>query len=341
MTRRTSLPTAKFVTGDGVFAGWRDDVLTGTAPILFPHTLPVPEISPGAVVLLGGAPGAGKTALVMQCVVEALRHTPTLRALVANVEMPPAALFDRQLARLSGIEAEVIRHRRFTAEHAERLDAGLATIESFAERLAFLTPPFDLSNVAAAADAHRADLILLDYLQRILPPGDVADPRLRANAVMGWLRQFADAGCGVLALSAVGRSRDAAGRSTYAAGSMSLASFRDSGELEYGADDAFLLAPVDDADPNVVRLSHLKCRHGAQRTIDLHFDRPRQAFTLLDDAVDARPASKPARGKRGRQPKGATPHPEFSPEQLAALWKSTPAAPADAVADDADDGGTE
>jgi replicative DNA helicase len=331
MTRK---PTTggKFVTGEAVFTGWRENVLTGTGPVVFPHTLPVPEISPGHVTLIGGAPGAGKTALVMACVVEALRHTDTLRALVCNVEMSPAALLDRQLARLSGIEAEVIRHRRFTAEHADRLDAGLATVESFVERLAFLEPPFDLANVA-----HAADEVVLDYLQRIMPPGDVADPRLRANAVMGMLRQFAGQGCAVLALSAVGRSRDNAGRSTYAAGSMSLASFRDSGELEYGADDAFLLAPADDADPSVVRLSHLKCRHGAQRTVDLHFDRPRQAFTLLDEAVDARPA--PAdRPKRGRKPKGPEPHPKLSSEQLAKLWGDTPAAPPDA---DAGDGGDE
>ena len=336
MTRRPTT-TGKFVTGEAVFAGWRDDVLTGKGPVVLPHTLPVPEISPGHVTLLGGAPTAGKTALVMQCVVEALRHTDTLRALVANVEMSPAALLDRQLARLSGIEAEVIRHRRFTAEHADRLDAGLATAESFVDRLAFLEPPFDLSNVAHAADAHGADVVVLDYLQRILPPGDVTDTRLRANAVMDMLRQFAAAGCAVLALSAVGRSRDNAGRSTYAASAMSLASFRDSGELEFGADDAFLLAPVDEAEPAVVRLSHLKCRHGAQRTVDLHFDRARQAFTLLEHAVDARPVPAPARGKRSRKPQRATPDPAFSPERLAELWKSTPAAPADALADDGGD----
>jgi replicative DNA helicase len=336
MTRRPTT-TGKFVTGEAVFAGWRDDVLTGKGPVVFPHTLPVPEISPGHVTLLGGAPGAGKTALVMACVVEALRHTDTLRALVCNVEMSPAALLDRQLARLSGVEAEVIRHRRFGPEHADRLDAGLATVESFADRLAFLESPFDLSNVAHAADAHGADVIVLDYLQRILPPGDVTDTRLRVNATMDMLRQFAAAGCAVLALSAVGRSRDNAGRSTYAGSSLSLASFRDSGELEFGADDAFILAPVDDTDPNVVRLSHLKCRHGAQRTVDLRFDRARQAFTLLDDAVDARPAPPPARGKRSRKPQRATPDPAFSPERLAELWKSTPAAPADALADDGGD----
>jgi hypothetical protein len=89
-----------------------------------------------------------------------------------------------------------------------------------------------------------------------------------------------------------------------------------------------------------VRLSHLKCRHGAQRTVDLRFDRARQAFTLLDDAVDARPAPPPARGKRSRRPQHATPDPAFAPDRLAELWKMTPAAPADAVAAD-DDGGDE
>ena len=141
----------------------------------------------------------------------------------------------------------------------------------------------------------------------------------------------------MLALSAVGRSRDNAGRSTYAASAMSLASFRDSGELEYGADDAFLLAPVDEAEPNVVRLSHLKCRHGAPRTVDMQFDRAHQAFTLLDDRVDARPAPTPTRGKRGHKPQHATPDPAFSTERLAELWESTPAAPADAVANDEGD----
>jgi replicative DNA helicase len=330
MTRRPTV--AKFLAGEALFDRWRGDVLTGTGPVVFGHTLPVPEISPGHVVLIGGAPGAGKTALVMAVVVEALRHADTLRALVANVEMSPAALLDRQLARLTGIEAEVIRHRRFTAEHAERLDAGLATVESFVDRLAFLEAPFDLANVAAAADAHRADIIVLDYIQRIMPPGDDGEARARVNRTMDFLRQFAAAGAAVVVLSAVGRSRDDKGRASYSGAGLSLASFRESSELEFGADDAFILAPVDDTDPDVVRLAHLKCRHGAQRTVDLRFDRARQSFTLIDSPV----AERPAAGKRRRQTKHVTPDPAFAPERLAELWKATAAAPDDAT-DDGDD----
>src|SRR5436309_10425162 len=80
-----------FVCAADALPGWRDDVLSGKPPVLFPvgaGELGRIEIGPGLVALLGGAPGAGKTAFTMQCAVDALRLTPTLRAVVCNVEMP-------------------------------------------------------------------------------------------------------------------------------------------------------------------------------------------------------------------------------------------------------------
>lgn len=339
-------PAGRFHPGESLFVGWRDDVLTGKGPVVYPHTLPVPELSPGVVTLIGGAPGAGKTALVMQTVVEALRFDATRRALVANVEMAPSALLDRQLARLTGIDGEVIRHRRFTDEHRERLEPGLATVESFIGRLAFLQPPFDLANVASAADAHDADILVVDYVQRFTCPGDDGDARAKLNRTMDYLRRFADAGRAVVVLSAIGRTKDAAGRATYTGAG--LASFRESSELEFGADDAFVLAPADESSPDVARLAHLKARHGATHTVDLAFDRPRQAFALLDEPTATSPSSAspgpaPGTSRRGRgrgrraATAPATPFPEFAPERLAALWGATPAAPDDApLGDDGD-----
>jgi len=310
------LKQARYVAGETLFGRWRGDVLTGSGPVVFPHTLPRPEISPGLVTLIGGAPGAGKTALTMMVVVEALRHDPKLRALIANCEMAPTALLDRRLARLSGIEAEVIRHRRFGEEHAERLDAGLATLESIADRIAFLESPYDLANVAAAADAHAACVLVIDYIQRFAPPGDDVEARHKVNRTMDYLRRFAAGGHAVVVLSAVGRSKDSSGRSSYTGAGLSLASFRESSELEFGSADAFILAPVDDAKPDVVRLAHLKGRHSAARTIDLRFDRGRQAFTLLDGAVGRAPTGQTTR-RRGR---AVEPGPALSPERLAELW---------------------
>ncbi len=268
-----------FLSGDDILTGWRDDVLTGKPPTFYPigtGDLADIEIGPGLVTLFGGAPGAGKTAFTMQTVVDALRLTPTLRALVCNIEMPPSVLMDRQLARLSGIDLKTIRYRRLGPIHSSRIDQGLQTLDEIADRLAFVRPPFDLDNVARSADDCQAGLIVLDYIQRIAPPGDHGDRRGSVDACMDYLRQFADAGVAVLVVSAVSRGKDGKGRSTYDGDSLNLASFRESSELEFGADDAFIL--VQDRDGGVI-LKHLKSRHGECRDVPMDFDGSLQRFT--------------------------------------------------------------
>jgi len=274
---------ANYQTAADLFDRWRDELLTGTSPTLYPcgsGDLAKIELGPGLVTLFGGPPGAGKTAFTMQLVVDALRLTPNLRALVANVEVAPSVLLDRQLARLSGIDAERIRKRQLEAKHGDRLDAGLHALEAVADRLAFVRPPFDLANIAAAADAHDAKLLVVDYAQRIQPPGNHGDKRGAVDALMNYLRQFADAGVAVLVVAAVGRQKDSKGRTSYDADSLSLASFRESSELEFGADDAFMLAPADDA--GEAMLKHLKARHSEPLDLRLRFDGARQSFAPLD-----------------------------------------------------------
>ena len=134
------------------------------------------EIGPGLVTLIGGAPGQGKTALTMQWLIDALTLTPSLKALVCNVEMSPSILLDRQLARLADIDLTLIRYRRLTAEHSKASQRGTEALESLADRLAFVRPPFDLANVARSADAFGAGLILLDYIQRIGAHGRARRP---------------------------------------------------------------------------------------------------------------------------------------------------------------------
>jgi replicative DNA helicase len=254
----------------------------------------------------------------MQCVTDALRLTPDIRAVVCNVEMALGALLDRQLARLSGIDLNAIRHRRLAAEHADRIDQAMNTLETLVERLAFVRPPFDLANVAATADAFDGRLLLLDYIQRIPPPGDHGDKRGAVNATMDYLRQFADNGCGIIVISAVGRTKDSKGRSTYAGDSLTLASFRESSELEFGADDAFILAPDDDQG-DAMTLRHLKSRHGQALDVALTFDRKHQRFT---PAGTADQGPRPDKGKLTAA--------------LAALWGRTAAAADDQGGEDDD-----
>lgn len=287
---------AKFITAATAFDDWRDSVLTGKPPTVYRVAESGPlariEIGPGLITLIGGAPGAGKTGFVMQCVLDALRLSPDLRAVVCNIEMPPTVLLDRQLARLSGVGLDVIRYRKFEAIHAERIDAGLATLEELADRLAFVRTPFDLANVAATADefAPLADsglLLVLDYIQRIQPPGIANDKRGSVDSTMNYIRQFADAGATVVVVSSVGRQKNSKGGSTYAGDSLNLASFKESGELEFGADDAFILAPGKNA--GIVELKHLKARHTEQKDITLRFNGRLQTFTPCEMTAEPEP----------------------------------------------------
>ena len=277
-----------YVSAVDVMSAWQDDLRSGKPPTLYPVADPGSpladmEIGPGLVTLFGGPPGAGKTALIMQLVVDVLRLTPNLKALVANVEMSPSALLDRQFARLSGIDLHTVRHRKLHTEHTQRIDTGIATLASITSRLAFARSPWTVDNVARSADAVEADLIVMDYAQRFTPPGEHANKKTAVDAVMEYVRGMADCGVAVLVVAAVGRQRDDKGRSGY--GGLSLASFRESSELEYGADDAFLLVPENADRPGAITLKHAKSRHGEPKDIPLRFTGSVQRF----DAVHNRP----------------------------------------------------
>ncbi len=295
-----------YVQAGDAFAAWREAVLTGERPLRWRvggAVFDSVEVGPGLVVLVGGAPGAGKTAIAMQWTFDGLRLSPDLRVLVANCESSPSVLLDRELARLSGVSLGMIRERDLAGPQvAARIDAGLRALEEVADRLAFLEPPFSLENVAAAADDFGANLLVLDYAQRF-EVGNHIDRRTIINALMDYLRQFAEAGIGCVVLAAVGRTKDAAGRSSYDAGGLNLASFRESSELEFGCDSAYMLSRGKQ--PGEANLRCLKNRHGEPIDLRLRFDGALQRFEVFDDF--------------GESPVGLT-------QSLRVLWGSTPTA---------------
>ncbi len=300
---------AKYIICTDALADWRDAIYSGVAPTLYPvgtGALERIEIGPGRVVLIGGLPGGGKTALTTQLIIDALRAEPKLRALVANVEMTPSVLLDRQLARLSGVPLDLIARRQLDNSHADQIDRGIGTLEAIAERLVFVESPYTLENIVSAADEFNANLLVLDYLQRIKPPGAHADKRGGVDALMDYLRQFADAGRALLCVSALSRSKDSRGRSSYDGNSLNLASFRESSELEYGCDTAYVLVP-DSKDDELVVLRCLKHRHGEPIDIPLRFEKRLQRFVSTGSApTESEQAATQAKLDR--------------------LWASTPAA---------------
>ena len=269
------------IRGDELFSEWRRDLLSGEPPIRFQladggAALGSIMAEPGRVTVLGGSPGSGKTALIMQLVIDGLRLADDLRVLVANVEMPPAVLLNRQLARLSGIDLTIIQDRTFTDTTHEQLEAGLGELKTICERLGFVRGPFTMQNVAAAADELEPDILVLDYLQRFTSSAS-GDRRGGLDQSMSFIRQFADAGACVFLASALARQKDAAGRATFSKSAMTLSAFRDSSEIEFGVDDAYILTAGKD--PTQRTLLHLKSRNGQCRDIELDFDGAVQQFS--------------------------------------------------------------
>jgi replicative DNA helicase len=130
--------------------------------------------------------------------------------------------------------------------------------------------PFSIERVERDArrviEAHKAEqcLIVIDYLQRIVPVANTGSDYARMNAVIGEVSTLAGKlKSPVIAISEVNRA-------SYGAKSMSAA--KESGRIEYAADIlGLLLKEKGSGDyPRKVALHILKNRNGERATIKYH-----------------------------------------------------------------------
>jgi replicative DNA helicase len=196
--------------------------------------------------------------------------------------MPSKEQMLRQLARLSGVPAGMIRDGQQRPEDADPLERARDTLISIQDHLTFCPAPFTLSHVTGVANKLDAGLIVFDYIQRFSTGESHSDKRTELNAIMDRLRAMAAEGKAVIVVSSLGRVRDFAGRSSYDEKAINLASYKESGELEYGADEAFAL--VADRDPSRVTLKHLKSRYGEHQDVSLIFNREVLRFDAADES---------------------------------------------------------
>jgi len=280
-------PKPVVITGASRKAAVRHDVLHGKPAPRYDVNMSTVQVRPGRVSLLGGAPGAGKTALAMQWVFEAIGRDSELRALVANAEMGPDDLIYRQIARLSRVNAAAIEDRRIAESDREAVTAALDRIEPLLDRIDFAASPTEMEAILKAIHVTGADIIILDYTQLINPRGGGnRSEREKINAVLKDARTIANTGRAVIVISSMARTKDKHGRSTYEG--VSMASLNGSSGLEYSGDYVYLLSPAGpthcvSSKARRMSLVDPKGRYGGDTEATLLFEKSYQSFRVLDD----------------------------------------------------------
>ena len=185
-------------------------------------------------------------------------------------------MFKRQLARCASIDLKKILHGELDADENKKLLEKEAALRSL--KITFDSRPHDVDLIEDHCDEEGLDIVVLDYAQRFISRKNAGKER-EVAAVMQSARQIANCGSAVIVVSATNRSSN---------GRRDLAAFRDSSELEYGADDAYIMesSPAD-GDGQIIRLTHLKARSRMRQDIELAFYGQFQRFSSLEPSEGA------------------------------------------------------
>lgn len=261
-----------------LIAKYSQRINEGSLPQLIsqPGVLEGIEIGEGLLTVIGAPPGAGKTALAMQIMFDALELTPELTAVIANAEMGFDALIRRELVRQTQVSSDCIRFGNLTDDDKDLISVAIGELQPRLENVSVLLEA-SLVNLQELRNIPPG-LVVVDYLQKFAPSD--RDGRAGVNDVMAGMRRLAQAGWAVVCLSATKRD----GKGKHSSGELDLSSFRESGEIEYNADSAYVLRDEGELEVPYIRrltLAHVKNRHGATRDRVLRFHMPRMHFSAL------------------------------------------------------------
>ena len=237
---------------------------------------------PGDVVIIGGYPSDGKTALALQM---AYRMAQDHRVGFFSLETDKAKIRDRLMAAVVQIDFDRIKTRSlteddwraFAVKSADMAGRGLTVVEASG---------MTATTIQSVSQAYGFDVIFLDYVQLVTPEIDQRAPRSeQMAAVSRQLHTFAQkSGTLVVELAQLSRPDKAAG---WRAPVMS--DLKESGQFEQDADMIFMVYRPDpkakdgpELDQNKHRVLKIaKNKEGPRGAWYMVFDGPKQTFSLL------------------------------------------------------------
>ena len=254
---------------------------------------------PGDMIVLGGYPSAGKTALA---VAMAYHQAGDRRVGFYSLETNRYKLADRLIANLVGIDLGAIKRGQISEEEWTRMAEQSDRIRARQLELVEASG-MSAQDIRADALAHRYEVVYIDYLQLVEPETRRANRTEQVSGISRSLQQFAHgSGRMVVPLSQLARP-ERAGDDEMVEPTMSA--LRESGQIEQDADAVLLLYLEEPSTPDKSRrvLKIAKNKEGTRGRIYLVFDGEFQRFreSALDEPV--RKESKP-RSRKGNRSTG-------------------------------------
>ena len=221
---------------------------------------------PGDFCILGGYPSAGKSLLAVQIALHMAGKG--LRVGYFSLETAPKTkLADRIMAHVARVPLPKIKHNDLGEADMAALTASAQWLSSQPVEF-FQASGFTVADIQARTLAKRYQVIFIDYLQLI--SGAQEDMRQRVTAISMGLHTLAQRhGVAVIALSQLSRPGKEDGKPKRP----TMASLKESGQLEQDADEILLLYAENPDDRNSQRrLQIAKNKEGTVDSCLLDFD---------------------------------------------------------------------
>jgi replicative DNA helicase len=209
------------------------------------------------LILVGARPAAGKTALMVNLVMTAARAGKSVG--IISAEQPAQQIAQRLLSLVSSVPAWKLRNpRKITDAEWHDITKAVGILRAMPIQIFDASAP-DMAAVRIAAKGFGADVLFVDYVQRLKGRGEAIYDRV--SSIAQGLKELArDLDTPVVALAQINRA---------GATNATMAHLKGSGDLEQEADMVLILERQDNAE--VATLDLAKNRHGATGGIDLLF----------------------------------------------------------------------
>ena len=242
-------------------------------------------IDRGDMVVLGGFPSAGKTALAVSC---AYHQSAQYRVGFYSLETSRYKLADRLIANRAEIAMGDIKRGALTEAQWGR--AAEASPQITAHLLELIEASgMSARDIQADALANRYDVVYVDYLQIVTPDSRRANRTEQVSDISRTFQQLAHAnGILVVALSQLGRPEKGKGEEK----EPTMQDLRESGQIEQDADAVLLLYLEEPSRPNTSRrvLKVGKNKDGERGKFLLSFEGRYQRFRQAEEDPDERQA---------------------------------------------------